>query len=388
VKRIAAKFGAIWAVWTLLAVVLAGTNALYRINVGEAAKFWSSLRFGLLDYWIWAALTPIIFYLAKRFRFSRDCWVRATAIHFGFYLLLTGAHELIAQVVKIPAGAPNSYQGSLFRFRFVSSLYNDLWMYWPVVVVWSLFEYYERYRERDMRAAQLKEQLARAELQALRSQLHPHFLFNTLNSIASLMHEDVEAADDMLGDLSLLLRVYLHCNDEQEVPLRREVALLETYVRIQQRRFDDRLSWLRDVPRELLDAAIPALLLQPLVENSILHGIAPRCAPGHIRLSARRNGPSLELEVADDGVGMAQDHRERVGLSNTRSRLRQLYEDSYAFEINGGKNGGVVVKIAIPLRFLPPQSEADLVIDRDDHTHRDRGRRSVGPPPDSVAAEA
>jgi two-component system, LytTR family, sensor kinase len=247
-----------------------------------------------------------------------------------------------------------------------------------------LFEYYERYRERDMRAARLKEQLARAELQALRSQLQPHFLFNTLNSIASLMHEDVDAADDMLADLSLLLRVYLSCNDEQEVPLRREIALLETYVRIQKRRFDDRLLWFRDVPRELLDAAIPALLLQPLVENSILHGIAPRCAPGQMRLSARRNGSKLDLEVADDGLGLAKDHKESIGLSNTRSRLRQLYENSYSFEITGGRPGGVVVKIAIPLRFLPAQSEPDL----DDHTHPDCGRRAAGATPDSLAAEA
>jgi signal transduction histidine kinase len=384
VKRTAAKFAIICAVWTLLAILLAATSALYRLNVGEPARFWGSLRVGLLDYWIWAALTPIIFYLARKFRFSRDSWARATAIHFGFYLLLTFVHEMVAQFIKIPAGAPESYHGSLLRFRFVSSLYNDLWMYWPVVVVWSLFEYYERYRERDRRAAQLKEQLARAELQALRSQLHPHFLFNALNSIASLMHEDVDSADDMLGDLSLLLRVYLNCSDEQEVPLRRETALLETYVRIQQRRFDGRLSWLRDIPRELLDAAIPALLLQPLVENSILHGIAPRCAPGSVRFSARRNGSTLQLEVADDGLGLARDYSEGVGLSNTQSRLRQLYEDRHSFVISGGSNGGVIVSIAIPLRFLPPQTDSNL----DDHTHSDRGRRSLGAPADTLAVDA
>ncbi len=383
-KRELAKFGTIWVVWTVLAILLAGTNALYRINVGEPAKFWPSLRMGLLNYWIWATLTPVIFYLAKKFRFTRDSWGRTAAIHFGFYLLLTATHELIAAIIGIPAGAPASYQSSIFQFRFVSSLYEDLWMYWPVVVVWSLFEYYERFRERDMRAAQLKEQLAQAELQALRSQLQPHFLFNTLNSIASLMHEDVDAADDMLADLSLLLRVYLNCSDEPVVPLRREITLLETYMRIQKRRFDDRLSWLRDVPRELLDAAIPALLLQPLVENSILHGIAPRSAPGHMRLSARRNGSMLDLEVADDGLGLAKDYAESVGLSNTRSRLRQLYENSHSFEIIGGVNGGVVVKITLPLRFLPSQTEADV----DDNTHRDSRRRSAGAPANSVTAEA
>ncbi len=383
-KRTLAKYGAIWGVWTLLAVLLAGESALYEINIGETARFWHSLRIGLQDYWLWAALTPIIFYLAKRFRFTRENWGRATAIHFGFYLLLTLAHELAAQLIGVPTGAPDNYHGSLFRFRFVSSLYNDLWMYWPTVVIWSLFEYYQRYRERDMRAAQLKVQLARAELQALRSQLHPHFLFNTLNSIASLMHEDVNAADDMLGDLSVLLRVYLNCDGEQEVPLRREIALVETYVRIQKRRFEDRLSWLRDVPPELMDAAVPALLLQPLVENSILHGIAPRVGPGHVTLTARRNGSTLNLEIVDNGLGLARDHREKIGLSNTRSRLQQLYENQCVFEIASGENGGVAVRISLPLRVMPVDPDGHP----DDDTNFSGRRRGAGAAADSVSAEA
>jgi two-component system LytT family sensor kinase len=400
VKRGVTKIAAVWGVWTFLAIVLAGTNALYRVNVGEAARFWQSLRIGLLDYWIWAALTPIIFYLAKRFRFRRGAFelVRTTAIHFCFYLLLTLTHGLIAQVIGLPAGAPDNFHGSILRFRFVSSLYEDLWMYWPLVMVWSLFEYYARFRERDMRAAQLKEQLAQAELQALRSQLHPHFLFNTLNSIASLMHDDVNGADDMLADLSSLLRAYLNCQDEQEVPLRRELSLLETYVRIQKRRFEDRLLWLRDVPGELLDAAIPALLLQPLVENSIVHGIAPRNAPGYMRLSARQSGAMLEIEVADNGCGLADYHADGIGLSNTRARLRQLYEDRCSFEMTAGESGGVVVKIRIPLRFMQAQGEVTVNsetqdVDRrdldrqddytQDDTHAGRGRRTVGAPTDS-----
>ena len=381
-KNTLVKLAAIWGVWTMLAILLASASALDRINVGQPALLAHDLRFVLPYYWIWAALTPIVFYLAKRFRFCRDSWVRATALHFCFYLLLTLAHGLIAQAVGIPAGAPDSYHGSLIRFRFINSLYNALWMYWPVVLIWSLFDYYQRYREQSMRAVQLKEQLVRAELQALRSQLHPHFLFNTLNSIASLMLEDVNAADDMLADLSLLLRAYFKSQDEQEVPLRQEIELVETYISIQQRRFEGRLRWLRDVPPELLDAAIPTLLLQPLVENSILHGIAPRSAPGQIKLCVRRNGPMMDLELVDDGLGLTMDHQEGIGLSNTRSRLWQLYEDRHSFEIAGRKEGGVLVKIAIPLRLLPAQTGGY----QDDDTHSDCRRRSAGPPTDSVAA--
>jgi len=383
VKRAFTRLGIIFAGWTLLAVLQATNLAIYRVDVAVPIRFLQTLRFCLLDYWLWAALTPIIFYLARRFPFSRQTWIRTTALHFGFYLIVTWVHESLAHVIGIPTRIPSGFHGSIVWLRFVSSLDYDLWMYWPAVLVWSLFEYYQRYRERDMRAAQLKEQLARAELQALRNQLHPHFLFNTLNSIASLMHEDVGAADDMLGDLSHLLRGYLSRSNEQEIPLCREIELLETYTRIQKRRFEDRLSWRLDVPEGLMDAAIPALLLQPLVENSIVHGIAPRSQPGQVSVSARRNGSALNLEVIDDGLGLPEGYVEGIGLSNTRSRLRQLYGEQHLFELTRGGNGGVVIKIGIPLRFLPPQSEFDL----DDDTNRGRGRRTAGPTADSVVAE-
>ena len=380
-KSALTKFGAIVGVWGLLAMLLAGTSALERMTLGLPARFWHTLRFGAMDYGVWALLTPLIFYLAHKFPFQRRGLIRTISLHFCFYLLLTLAHELLAQWVGIPAGAPESYRGSPFRFRFISSLYNDLWMYWPAVVIWSLFEYYQRYRERDMRAAQLKEQLARAELQALRNQLHPHFLFNTLNSVTSLMHEDVHAADDMLGDLSHLLRVYLSGNDEQEIPLQRELDLLDTYLRIQKRRFEDRLSSTIDVAESLFDAAVPALLLQPLVENAILHGIAPRPLPGRVEVRVRREGDTLRLEVADDGLGLPSHARAGIGVSNTCARLRQLYGEHHTFQMKNREPSGVAVVITIPLRFLPAEAQLD------DDTNRDRGRRTAGTPADSVVTE-
>jgi signal transduction histidine kinase len=383
VKSFWSKAAVVVGVWTLLALILATTNALVRATLGLPSQFWSMLGSSLVDYWIWAALTPVIFYLAKKFPFSRKNWPAMVAVHFVFYLLLTLAHEAIAALLRVNAGMPATYKGSPFLFRFVTSLYNDLWMYWPAVVVWSMLEYYQRYRERDMRAAQLKQQLAQAELQALRSQLHPHFLFNTLNSVTSLMHEDVRAADDMLGDLSRLLRVYLSSHNEQEIVLRREIELLETYTRIQKRRFEDRLSSSIDVPDDLLDAAIPALLLQPLVENAILHGIAPRPFPGTVSVSARRRGDALYLEVADNGQGLATNFIERIGLSNTRSRLQQLYGNQHTFTIAGGETRGTTVSISIPLHFLPATQD----LETHDHSHVDRGRRTAGAPADPVAAE-
>jgi two-component system LytT family sensor kinase len=383
VKKELAKFGVIFAGWTALAILWTLSGALYRIVLGAPARFFPTLWPHLLDYWIWAFLTPVIFLLAKRFPFKRETLLSATALHFCFYLILTFTHSLLAQVVGLAADAPVAYQGSILWLRFVSSLYDNLWMYWPAVVVWSLLDYYRRYRDQGMRATELKEQLARAELQVLRHQLHPHFLFNTLNSIASLMHEDVHAADDMLGDLSQLLRACLARNgkgeEEQEIRLRDEIQLLETYIRIQRRRFEDRLSSVIDIPPELLDTAVPSLLLQPLVENSILHGIAPRPIPGCVRVSARKDGSTLHLEVTDDGAGLAKDYVEGIGLSNTRSRLYRLYDGRQSFELTGGPKDGATVKISIPLKFFP-------AVAPNDHTNRDRGRRTAGTPADRVLA--
>jgi two-component system LytT family sensor kinase len=284
-------------------------------------------------------------------------------------------HEAIAQLIGLPGP-------TMLRLRVIGSLYNDLWMYWPAVVIWSLVEYYQRFRERDTRAAQLNAQLTRAELQALRNQLHPHFLFNTLNSIAALMHEDVQAADDMLADLSHVLRVYLSANDAQEITLGQESELLRTYVGIQKRRFEDRLSAVFDIPSALLQAAVPTLLLQPLVENAILHGIAPRPRAGEIRISAKEAGSKLVLEISDDGDGLPPGYREGIGLSNTRSRLRQLYADRQSFEMNNMPSG-VTVRVTLPLRFIAETMGNNL----DEDSNLDRGRRSAGPPADLVVVK-
>ena len=354
-KKQLAKLGILFVGWSLMATFLTVCRSLYRITLGRPGDFLHLWRFDLIDYWIWVALTPGIFYLAKRFQFTRTTWARSAAIHFCGYLGAAVAHETIAQMLRLPFSAPAGFHGSLFKLRIVDSLYDNLWMYWPIVVIWSLLEYYERYRERDLRATRLSEQLARSQLQGLRNQIHPHFLFNTLNSIAALIHRDVEAADDMLADLGYLLRAYLTGDEEQESTLGRELQLLGTYVRIQQRRFQDRLSWSTDVAKELLNAVAPTLLLQPLVENAILHGIASRSEPGHVHIAAHREESSLVIEVSDNGSGLAPNFKEGLGLSNTRSRLTQLYGDKQSFHIQSKENQGVTIRVILPLRFVAPQ---------------------------------
>src|SRR4051794_23244540 len=199
---------------------------------------------------------------------------------------------------------------------------------------------------------QLEARLARAQLQSLRLQLHPHFLFNTLNTVNALIGTDSHAAERVISGLSELLRMSLSSASEQEVTLAKELELLAHYIEIQQIRFQDRLTVNFRIDPDARYALVPNLMLQPLVENAIRHGIAPRAAPGHVVVTAERRGDRLELSVVDDGVGekASRDHRDGVGLGNTRARLLSLYGSEHRFEAGGASSGGFAVHIEIPYR--------------------------------------
>jgi len=214
------------------------------------------------------------------------------------------------------------------------------------------FDYYRKYRERELRTAELEKRLVQAKLQTLQMQLNPHFLFNTLHSISSLMHKDVEAADKMITRLGDLLRAALAGADTQEVTLRQELNLLQLYLSIEQIRFGNRLSVKMEIAPDTLEAQVPNLILQPLVENAIRHGIEPRARPGCIELRSQRQDSRLALVVSDNGAGISGNGavKEGVGLSNTRARLRELYGETHRFELVGGPAGGMRVEVSIPFR--------------------------------------
>ena len=228
----------------------------------------------------------------------------------------------------------------------------NLLIYWVIVTVGHALGYYRKYHERELRAAELEKRLTEAKLQALQMQLNPHFLFNTLNAISSLMHKDVEAADRMIVRLSDLLRLALERTDAQEVPLREELAFLDRYVEIEMIRFGKRLTVHKDIGPDILDALVPNLILQPLVENAIRHGIEPRAKPGRIELRARLENGMLQMQVTDNGAGLPENEspEEGIGLSNTRARLQQLYGDAHHFELGKAAGGGTIVSLRIPIR--------------------------------------
>jgi len=236
-------------------------------------------------------------------------------VHLAAFLLLSLLHCVLAGAVGGPLLAvPAHYPGSLLKLRFLEEIYGDIWMYWPLVCIQALIDSHARAREREKRAAELETLLATSHLALLRAQIQPHFLFNTLHAVSALVRIDAGAAEDMIADLAEILRAAFADSTLQETIVQRELDLVACYLRIQQRRFSDRLRVNYRIAPQVLPAALPSLVLQSLVENAVIHGIAPLARGGTIEIRADRRGGRLELQVVDDGAGMQPGHRSGMVL--------------------------------------------------------------------------
>ena len=335
--------------WTLLGLSFASQFYFSSAKAGLEVTWRQAVNFALGDWYVFALLSVPVIHLARRFRLEGGAWIRGLAVH-GIASVL---FSLAYMVLRAWVGQWQSQAAfaDVFKPLLVKTWHFNLLIYWVIVAVSHAFDYYRKYRERELRALELEKRLAQAKLQALQMQLNPHFLFNTLHSISSLMHKDVEAADKMIMRLSDLLRAALEGAETQEVSLREELNLLQLYLAIEQIRFGSRLTVKLDVAPDTLDAQVPNLILQPLVENAIRHGIEPRARPGLIELQARRVNGALALVVSDNGAGLGENGaiKEGIGLSNTRARLQELYGAAQRFELVRGEQGGGRVEISIPL---------------------------------------
>ena len=238
----------------------------------------------------------------------------------------------------------------MYKRFLVGDAHSNLMVYWSLLGLWNSAHYYRKFQEQALAASRLEKSLSQARLDALQMQLQPHFLFNTLHAISTLMQRDVRAANRLIVRLSDLLRLTLENAGEQVVSLQRELELLEQYLEIQRTRFQDRLTVRMDIDPETLDARVPCLILQPLVENAVRHGIAPLSRPGRIEIRAHRQNGTLRLEVCDDGVGLktGEGPLQGIGLGNTRARLAQLYGSSQTLTMNNAPSGGLVVSVELP----------------------------------------
>ena len=332
--------------YTALGLFIAVANSLTYMTTGGQPNWRISVERSLAEWYLWALVTPAILWLAKWRPITRRTVVVNGSIHLVAMVVVGIAKAIADQYVRRLLFGRAGY-------LLLSSLAANFLLYWAIVAIAHGLEYYRTGRDRELRASQLEARLAETRLQLLRMQLQPHFLFNTLNTISELVHEEPEIADRMIAGLSELLRETLRSGDQPEVTLARELQLLNSYVDIQRTRFGERLEVAVDAHPGTLSAAVPSLLLQPIVENSIRHGLA-RTGSGRVDIRACRDGSRLILRVQDDGQGLAAgpSEREGIGLGNTRARLETLFGSRFTLEVSNAESHGTLVSIAIPYREL------------------------------------
>ncbi len=356
-----------WIIWSLVTVLwltIAGfsaTQTYFEYMEENAPVAWLPIFWVQLSLWgLWIPFSRLILGLGQRWPFERPYWLRRLLMHLSISVILAYAHVLFYAVVIVSL-RPFPWDEKYYEFSHVRAMEMnttfkfDFLIYWGVLGAALALSYYRKYRDGELRAIELQSQLAQAQLQALKMQLQPHFLFNTLNAIAALVrkHEN-KAATDMLAGLSDLLRLTLESAGAQEVSLKQEIDFLERYLEIERIRFADRLHVRLHIAPETLEARVPNLILQPLVENAIRHGIAPRSTPGLIEIRAARENGRLRLQVQDNGAGISPDkfNRNGVGLANTSARLERLYGANQMFTFNNAPEGGAVVTLKIPFALI------------------------------------
>ncbi len=345
------SFKALLGAWTMFAIFMLLQSYAYRTRVGQEIDFPLLLVAEFSFAYVWLALTPFVLRLADHFRIEKSSFFRNLIIHALASGLISAFHRIVSgtayALFRSTRGVPFSWEG---QFQSVLAYLDyGILIYWVILLIKYSLEYYSRYRDSELRTSRLEAQLSRAHLQALKMQLHPHFLFNTLNAISVLIDRDPEGARKTLGRLSDLLRLTLEYDGIQEVPLERELDFLDRYLSIEKTRFGDRLTVNFRIDPEVVNAAVPAMILQPLVENAIKHGINRQRGPGSVEIFAARHNETLRMQVHDNGVGI-REHSDRkgVGLTNTRERLEKMYGARFRLEVRNNTDSGVTAIVEIP----------------------------------------
>jgi len=339
----------LFGVATIIAVLYSIERYFYSRLVGDPISLTELVPAELVFTYAWALLTPPVMYVARRYPVWGDQPAKNWIVQVGAMLGFVVAHNAIftLALTALDRTAAFSSIPTIFGQSLLAWTVLDALVFCVIVVIHHAVVYYRVSKDRAIRASQLEARLAQTQLQMLRMQLQPHFLFNTLHSISALMHKDVRRADSMVAALSDLLRMSLQNIGAQEVPLQSELEFLQRYVEIMSLRFGDRLHVTIDVDPETRDARVPNLFLQPLVENSFRHGFGD-LGQGAIAISVRRDGDMLVCDIVDDGRGLRAGHKEGVGLASTRQRLAHLYGDQHIFSLRGAPGEGVHVTMAIP----------------------------------------
>lgn len=304
-------------------------------------------------FFAFAVLIPVIVWANRKFRFGEQHWYKIAPIHLAIAVVLSFCHTslmAVSRMVLSPLLGMGSYDYGEMRWRYPMEFSNFILLYAVFITVLTLSDYYRELRRRQLAAAEMETRLAQAQLQNLQLQLQPHFLFNALNTISSVMYEDVKRADAMLAQLSDLLRRTLRGSNAQQVPLEEEIETIRMYLRIMQERFGDGLRVEIAMDPDVAQVLVPQLLLQPLVENSIRH--AAGTSPLQVTVRAACSEGDLLLRVSDNGPGMHRSPPGKgIGLTNTAERLAVLYGGRHRLSFDNEPSGGLTVTVQIPIRF-------------------------------------
>jgi two-component system LytT family sensor kinase len=385
------RYGVRWRLVVVAATVLSVLSCALAAELARAIGApvsWLSVLVLNGGYWYaWALMTPALVWLSQHVRFERPGMHRAVLVHVPAAVLCSLAHIALMTGVEWWLAMSDGrafWWAAEFKHAALRNFAWELMTYAAIAGLGHAVLYYRELRDRAVRGRQLEAQLIEARMATLQQQLRPHFLFNTLHAVSALMHRDVEAADRTLTQLSDLLRMTLEHAGEQEVTLRTELDFLTKYLGIEQTRFADRLVVRFDIEPDTLDTLLPSLLLQPLVENAIKHGVARKAGPGHVHISARRAHDKLWIEVRDDGAGLSDNAlsalQKGIGVSTTRARLQHQFGADFRFEFHR-QEPGVAVVVAVPWRVErrsdgPEQAPAARADARDERARGSRIERT------------
>ena len=350
------RYGLIWGAWTI--VTLFFTSQVYVMssasNQPRRYGYGRELLGQASACYLWALATPLVLWLARRYCIQRQNWLRRVAFHFFFSLILSSVLLALHHLALMVIFERTEFISFFLTFRFVYiNLEKWLLVYWTILLMSHAFSYYNSYRKGELKASELRTQLVQSQLEALKMQVHPHFLFNTLHSISALLSKDTEAARKMITRLGDFLRLTLENSGSMEVTLQQEIEFLNGYLEIERIRFQDRLTTDIRVDPEVLDVRVPNLILQPIVENAMRHAIG-NSTSGRVEVTAAPRNGVVRIEIKDNGPGidaerLLESRRGKgVGLANTQARLAGLYGAAARFEMLNNPTGGLVVALEIP----------------------------------------
>lgn len=366
-------FAIVFGGTTLLGLGFASTAYFQSVVTGKPIDLFDLFAGEMFYYYIWGAVGLLIYQLIKWLPLEPSRLLVSVPVHLTASVLLPPLVFMIAVSVgrmmhnqSLAVIATEMPKESRMFFLYGPGIVMGLMTYWGIVAGIYIYQFAAQFKTERIKAAQLQSALLQSELAALKMQLHPHFLFNTLHSISSLLRDNPDAADEMISRLGDFLRLTLEGTPAQTQTLRSELEFLRGYLAIEEIRFQDRLTFTLHAGPDVLDAAVPTLLLQPLVENAVRYAVAPKPDNAVLHLRAAKHGATLHLELEDNGEGIAslQTAKRGIGLTNTAARLEKLYGNAAQFTLANVKGGGLLVTIDLPLTLLPSVASEPLLNDR------------------------